>query len=294
MISVILLLHLAGLTMGTAQEQKDVYADLRNMIGRSGATIAIAAEHLGTGERILIDERRMFHAASTMKTPVMIEVYRQAAESKFLLGDSIMIRNEFRSIVDSSAYSMDLGEDSDDKVYQRVGQKMPIHDLVHAMITVSSNFATNILIDIVDAKNVTRMMRSLGADTIKVLRGVEDLKAFELGLNNETDALDLMIIMKAIATGSAVSEAASKDMVKILLDQKFQDKIGGKLPEGVRVANKTGSITGVEHDSGIVFMPDGETYVVVLLSEGWKDQPAGRRLLADLSRRIFDHFSKGQ
>jgi len=284
---------LIGLSMIAMQEKSVMQRDLEKMINGSGATIAVAAEHLGTGKQILIDEKRMFHAASTMKTPVMIEVYQQAAGGRLALSDSIEIRNAFRSIVDSSVFSMDLGEDSDDEVYKRVGSKMSVSDLVYAMITVSSNFATNVLIDLVDAKKVTATMRELGAADIKVLRGVEDLKAYRLGMNNETNAFDLLVIMKAIASGTAVSAEASSDMVRVLLDQKFGDKIPGKLPKDVRVAHKTGSITGVEHDSGIVFMADGQAYVLVLLSDGWEDQKAGRGILADISRRIYDHYAKG-
>ncbi len=285
---------LVTIIVSMTTDHHDIAAELRRIIDGSGARIAVAVEHLDTGERILIDERDQFHAASTMKTPVMIEVFRQASTGKFGLDDSIEIRNEFRSIVDSSAFSMDLGEDSDDIVYARVGGKMSIRELVYQMITVSSNFATNVLIDLVDARKVTRTMRELGAADIKVLRGVEDLKAFRAGLNNETNAFDLMVILKAIATGRAVDADASHQMREILLDQRFRNKIPARLPDGTRVAHKTGSITGVEHDSGIVYMPDGSSYVLVLLSDGWKDHTAGQAVLADISLRIYEHFSEGR
>ena len=160
------------------------------------ATIAIAFEDLKTGEKIFINEKEQMHAASTMKTPVMIEVFKQATEGKFNLSDSLLIKNEFKSIVDESTFSLSPEDDSDEIVYRRIGKKMSIYDLVYQMITVSSNFATNILIELVKPENVMQTMRAIGAENIQVLRGVEDIKAYRQGLNNTTDAFDMYLIMK--------------------------------------------------------------------------------------------------
>src|SRR5690606_21176661 len=116
-----------------------------------------------TGEELFINEDTVFHAASTMKTPVMIEVYKQSAEGRFQLTDSLPVKNEFYSIVDSSVFGLTVGDDSDDLLYRQIGHNQTIYDLVSQMIQVSSNLATNILIDLVDARKVTQTMRSLGA-----------------------------------------------------------------------------------------------------------------------------------
>ena len=281
------------MSIASSQSRNDLLRDLDSLCAESGGAVSIAAEHLDTGERILISENDMYHAASTMKTPVMIEVFRQAAEGKFRLDDSIVVRNDFRSIVDGSPYSMDLGEDSDDSVYNLIGKPTTILFLIRHMITVSSNLATNILIELVDARKVTETMRTLGAKDMKVLRGVEDGKAFQKGLNNETNAIDLMTIFKAIAEGKAVGAEEDKAMVDMLLAQRFRSKIPALLPEGVRVAHKTGNITGVEHDSGIVFLPDGTQYVVVILMSKLKENATGVRVAAKISRRIYDYFAQG-
>lgn len=264
---------------------------LREIVGVKG-TFAVAYQNLGDGTTVLINERELFHAASTMKTPVMIEVFRQAGEGRFGLDDSILIRNEFKSIVDGSPYQMDLSEDSDDSMYRRIGGKATIRELVYHMITVSSNLATNILIDLVDAKKVTATMRGLGASDILVLRGVEDGKAYARGLNNVTTAFDLMVIMRAIAEGKAVGKEAAEAMTGILLDQKFRTLIPALLPGDVRVAHKTGNITGVRHDSGFVILPDGRRYVLVILSKGLEDDEAGKSAIARVSRRIYESAIK--
>ncbi|MBX2876593.1 MAG: class A beta-lactamase-related serine hydrolase [Saprospiraceae bacterium] len=249
----------------------------------------VAFKNLSTGEEILISARDSFHAASTMKTPVLIELYKQAAAGKFNLSDSIVIKNEFKSIVDGSPYSMSIDDDSEGKLYNAIGTKSTIADLAYDMIIYSSNLATNILIDLVDAKKVTQSMRELGAPDIQVLRGVEDIKAFEQGLSNSTTAYDLMAIYEKLALQEVVSTEASDAMIDILFDQKFNEIIPAHLPEDVKVAHKTGVITGVHHDSGIVFLPDGRKYVLVLLSRELGDFDKGTAKMADVSKIIYDY-----
>jgi beta-lactamase class A len=173
-----------------------------------------------------------------------------------------------------------------------VGKKRTVADLTYDMIIVSSNLATNLVIEYVDAKKVTQTMRELGAKDIHVLRGVEDNKAYEQGLNNTTTAFDLMLIFEHLAKGELVSKEACNDMIRILLDQKFKEIIPAKLPEDVKVAHKTGSITGVRHDSGIVFLPDGRKYVLVLLSKEMKNADAGIESMATVSRMIYDYVNR--
>jgi beta-lactamase class A len=251
---------------------------------------AVAFKDLQTGKTLFINEKENFHAASTMKTPVMIEVFEQAKEGKFRLTDSIFVKNGFKSIVDGSPYSMDIADDSGDGMYKMIGKKMTIYDLTYQMITVSSNLATNILIDLVDAKNANASMRKLGAKDIKVLRGVEDQKAFDKGLSNTTTAYDLMLIFEKIAQNKVIDKKSCEEMRKILFDQKFNEIIPEKLPKTVKVAHKTGSITGVQHDSGIVYLPDGRKYVLVVLSKKLKNVDAGVKILAEVSEMVYGLF----
>lgn len=248
---------------------------------------AVAFKDLQTGKTLFINEKEYFHAASTMKTPVMIEVFRQAKAGKFKLTDSILVKNEFKSIVDGSPYSMNIADDSGDGMYKQIGKKMTIYDLTYQMIIVSSNLATNILIDLVDAKNANETMRKLGAKDIQVLRGVEDQKAFDKGLSNTTTAYDLMLIFEKIAQNKVIDKKSCEEMRKILFDQKFNEIIPEKLPKNVKVAHKTGSITGVQHDSGIVYLPDGRKYVLVLLSKKLKNADAGVKVLSEVSEMIY-------
>ena len=281
-------------TIGISQGYEKLRLDVHQMLDTVPGYFAVAFKPVGAASSLLINERVMFHAASTMKTPVMIEVFRQAQEGRFSLDDSISVRNEFKSVVDGSLYELDPKDDSDDSMYKRIGGKASIRNLIHQMITVSSNLATNVLIGLVGAEKVTGTMRELGAHDIEVLRGVEDGKAFERGMNNRTNAYDLLLILEAIAEGRAVDPSSSEAMVDVLLAQKFGDVIPALLPPNVRVAHKTGNITGVEHDSGIVYLPDGRRYVLVLLSKDLTNVKEGKQALARVSKRIYDFVIEGK
>ncbi len=234
------------------------------------ATIAVAVIDPATNTRYSVNGDTTFHAASMMKVPVMIEVFRQAEEGRFSLDDSLLVENRFRSIVDSSVYSIET--DSDDGIYAALGGLMSIRDLTRNMITVSSNLATNILIEHVSPTAVRETTERLGGTGVNVLRGVEDLKAFGQGMNNTATASGLAALFEALMERRAVSAEADSQMIDILLDQQFQSVIPSGLPEGVGFAHKTGWITGIHHDGGIVFPPEGDPYVLVVMTRGIVDE----------------------
>lgn len=240
-------------------------------------------------QQILINVDERFHAASTMKTPVLIELYKRAENGEIELTDSIKITSEFKSIVDGSPFSMEVTEETEKDLYQNLGKNTTFYHLAYEMITRSSNLATNILIDFLDAKKVTSTMRDLGADSIEVLRGVEDLKAYRQGLSNSTTARDLLTIFNHLSTDSLIGVEANKAMLAILKDQNYNDMISAKLPEGTKVAHKTGWITNVHHDSGIVFTGEHEGYVLIFLSKNAPDRVAVLEAAADVSKMIYDY-----
>ena len=287
----LLVLSFALISCHQKQSTEELKEQVVEELSKQQGTFAVAFKDLTTDEELFIHEHELFHAASTMKTPVMVEVYKQAAEGKFSIKDSILIKNEFKSIVDSSSYSLTATDDSDTLIYQHIGEKRTIYSLMYDMIIISSNLATNLIVELVDAKNVTQTLREIGAKDIQVLRGVEDTKAFQAGLNNQVTAYDLMLLFEKIDKEELVNSEASMAMMDILLNQKFNDLIPAYLPKEVKVAHKTGWITGIHHDSGIVFLPDGRKYVLVLLSKDLNNEDAGVQALAMVSKMIYDHVT---
>jgi beta-lactamase class A len=277
------LLTLALLTVQAPQNNLD--ARVRQIIAKSGAEVAVAYRMVDGSRELLIDPDKPFHAASTMKVPVMIELFRQASAGQLSLDEQLPIRNEFHSIVDGSVYQLDPGDDSDAVVYAAVGKTLSLRQLCEQMITVSSNFAANLLIERLGVENNRRTLTRLGADGMQVLRGVEDNKAFDRGMNNTTTARGLRVLMEKIATGHAVNPSADAEMAAILKRQHFNDGIPAGLPAGTVVGHKTGSITKIHHDAGIVYGP--KPYVLVVLVRGIQDQKVSAALIASISREVW-------
>ncbi len=257
---------------------------LRTLIaGHPGAHIAVTVLDSTTGTAVEIEADRIFHAASTMKIPVMIEVFRQIDEGRIALDDGVRVENRFTSIVDGSSFSIE--DDSDDALYSQAGSEVPVGDLMQQMIVVSSNLATNLLVELVRADSIQATIEDLGTDSMKVYRGVEDLKAFDRGLNNTATASDLAVLLDAIRVHRP---AGSQEMIDILLDQEFNDMIPRGLPPSARAAHKTGSITGIAHDAGIIYPESGAPYVLVILTEGFDDRESAVSAGAEITRVVHE------
>jgi len=252
-----------------------------------GAVVGVAFRDLVSGDSLDINADESFHAASTMKVPVMIELYRQAERGWLSLDQPILLVNQFGSIVDGSPFSVDAGEDSDSSMYRRVGERVPVRELLERMIVRSSNLATNALIAIVGAERANATAHELGARKIRVLRGVEDQKAYDAGLSNSTTARDLATLMMAIERKRAASPKSCEEMKGILLRQEFNDEIPAGVPAGTPVAHKTGQITAVLHDAAIVYPRGRQPYVLVVLTKSIPDEKVARALIADLSRIVY-------
>src|SRR5260370_2447220 len=226
----------------TSQSDSSLRARVEARIAQAPAgahSVGVYSRDLATRESLTVGSAVRFHAASTMKIPVMIQLFRDRDAGLLSLDDSFTVTNTFRSIVDSSPYQLDVTDDSDSSLYRRVGRRASIRELIELMETVSSNLATNLLITKVDAKRANATAHARGADSILVLRGVEDGKAYQAGLNNTTTARDLGMLLAAIANGKAATAASCRDMLAILGRQQFNEGIPAGLPAGTRVYHKT-------------------------------------------------------
>ncbi len=290
MCTVLLLVTLSTVsdTPATAQTDKlrAAEATITDRVQKSGADVAIAFATLDGNDEWFFHADDVFHAASTMKVPVMIELFHQVREGKLKLSDSVTVHNEFRSIVDGSPYALDSADDSEFELYKSEGQPRTLQQLCELMITVSSNLATDLVIDHLGVENVRATVHALGADGMKVLRGVEDNKAYEKGLNNTTTARGLLILMRAIASGKAVDADSSKQMIAILERQTFNEGIPAGLPPKIPVAHKTGELTKIHHDAAIVFAP--RLFVLVILVRGLDDKKASASLMSSTAHELWE------
>ncbi len=228
-----------------------------------------------------------FHAASTMKLAVLLGVFRHIHRGELALDSPVHVRNRFTSIVNQEPFMLDLGSDADPDVYGHLGKTLTVRELAYWMITKSSNLATNLLVDVVGIETIQHALDELAIDGVRILRGVEDQAAFDAGLNNEVTANGLLKMLRVIAEGKAYSEDASREMLTILLDQQHRSGIPAGLPKAARVAHKTGNISTVHHDAGIVFLEGRKPYVLVILTQFSADTTRGTAV-ADVSRDIYN------
>ncbi|HYU24518.1 MAG TPA: serine hydrolase [Thermoanaerobaculia bacterium] len=231
-----------------------------------------------------------FHAASTMKLAVLLGVMREVERGDLTLDAPVHIRNRFTSIVNQEPFMLDLARDADPDVYGHLGKTLSVRELAFWMITKSSNLATNLLVDIVGINNIQQALDELEIDGVKILRGVEDQAAYQAGLNNEVTANGLLKLLRIIANRKAYSPAASEEMLSILLEQQYRSGIPAGLPKAARVAHKTGNISTVHHDAGIIFLEGREPYVLVVLTQFAAETGRGTAV-AEVSRDIFNTLS---
>ncbi|HET7746093.1 MAG TPA: serine hydrolase [Vicinamibacteria bacterium] len=228
-----------------------------------------------------------FHAASTMKVAVLVGVYRQVQRGELTLDAPVHVRNKFMSVVGQQLFMLDISRDADPELYKNLGRTMTVRQLAHNMITTSSNFATNLLVDVVGVQVIQAALAELGVEGVKVLRGVEDQAAFDAGINNEVTANGLLRLLRVVEERRAVSVEASNDMLEILHAQQFKSGIPAGLPQAARVAHKTGNIATVHHDAGIVYLENRKPYVLVILTRFEQASPRSTAV-ADVSRDIYE------
>jgi beta-lactamase class A len=262
---------------------------LRTRIARdSGTVVGLSMIDLESGLRLGINDTATMHAASTMKVPIMIEVFRQTEQAMRSMDELVPVKNQFTSIADGSTYALSPIDDSDTTLYRMVGGQVPLRELVRLMIVRSSNLAANILIERVTPQAIARTLAELDAEDMRVLRGVEDSPAFQRGLNNTTNAKAFARALEGIARCRVTSQKACDEMIEIMAAQEFNDMIPKGIPVRTKIAHKTGWVTGIQHDGAIVFPPGQRPYVLVVLTRGAQDTARAKRLGADLSGFVWD------
>jgi len=263
---------------------------IESTIAVSGAEVGLYYRSLASeGDSITINPDVRMHAASTMKVPVMMQLYLDHQDGLRSLDSTVEITRTFRSIVDGSPYELPVDSDSDTAFYARVGEDATIRGMIERMITRSSNLATNILIEVAEPERIAATLRQIGADSMEVLRGVEDLKAYEAGLSNTATARSLGAVMAAVAGSDLFTDESREQMLGILSRQHFTDGIPVGVPAGTRVANKTGWITGIQHDAAVVFPEEAPPYVLVVMVRGHPSADQGEALTGELSRLVWRH-----
>lgn len=232
-----------------------------------------------------------FHAASTIKLAVLVGVYGEIGHGRLTADAPVHVRNKFTSIVEGRPFVLNLDSEPTQEVAKNLGRTMSVRDLAYHMITTSSNFATNLLIDVVGVPAIQRALEELKIEGVMLLRGVADEAAFEANLNNQVTASGLLKLLRMIAEGRAWSPEICAQMLEILLDQRFKSGIPAGLPGDVQVAHKTGNISTVHHDAGIIYMGNRNPYFLVILTQFPKDAKRSGAV-AEVSKDLFETLGR--
>lgn len=257
----------------------------------NAAAIAVAAYDFEHHTTWSLNPHRWFHAASTIKVPVLLAVYEAIEQGRFEPHSRVHVRNRFLGMVDGRPFRVPQGREANADVHAALGRMLTVHELAEHMIVTSSNLATNLLLDLVGIEAARASLARLHLGGIDLRRGVEDEVAWEAGINNRVTAAGLCDAMRLIEEGKAISPEASRAMLDILHQQRFRSGIPAGLPENARVANKTGEISTVAHDAGIVYLDGRDAYVVVILTE-WTPEVNGRQeTIARISRAVYEYMT---
>ena len=271
-----------------------LHARLDALERRAGArSLAVAVYDTRTHLSFRRHSERWFHAASTIKVAILLGVYASIHHGWLLPQSRVHVRNRFLSSVDGTPFRVLADRDANSEVHDAVGKMMRVTDLALHMIATSSNLATNLLLDLVGLDTVQRALDELAVDGIDIRRGVEDERAFEHGINNRVTADGLVQLLRLVAEERAFSPELSREMLGILHAQEFQNGIPARLPRAVRVAHKTGDISTIAHDAGVVYPPDRPPYVIAVLTE-WDPDASGRSAtIAEVSHAVYELLTSG-
>jgi beta-lactamase class A len=278
-----------------AARERALTSQIAKIEEESGAkAIGVALHDAETGLELHYKADRWFHAASTIKVPILLGVFAAIDRGDLLPHSRVHVRNRFLSVVESLPFRVESGRDANSAVHNAIGKMMRVDELAYHMITTSSNLATNLLLGVIGPDSVNRTLKELDVDDgIELKRGVEDELAFDKGISNMVTADGLLRILVLLSEGKAFSPALSRRMMDILHGQEFNQGIPARLPKGARVAHKTGEISTVAHDAGVIYLPKRKPYGLVILTE-WAPEGTGRsRTIATISHTIYEFLTQG-
>lgn len=247
---------------------------------------AVAVHDYETDFRLSINADRRFHAASTIKVAILLAIGKAIDDGRIRPNDTLHVRNRFRSAIDRTPFRIDPESDGYPQLHKLIGRTAKVSDLTEWMIVSSSNLATNLLLDYLTVEEAQKVLRDAGVTGIELRRGVDDTKAHEQNFNNEATA-DGLLQLFAVLRGDFLSKASREMAINILLQQRFNSMIPASLPSHASVAHKTGEISTACHDAGIVYLPEREPYIIVVLTEVPADSNGRRETVAKISEKVF-------
>ena len=243
--------------------------------------VGVTIQDLTTTERFALRGDTVFTQASAIKLPVLVELFRQVEQGRHGLDDLITL--EQNDVVPGSGVLQRLTPGS---------VRMTLRDVATLMVTVSDNTATNMIIDRVGMENVNQTMVRLGLPQTKLQRKMMDSEAWLADRENLSTPNEQARLLELIHRGDVLNDASRKELLHILSIPK-SSRIRPLLPSGTRVAHKTGTVSGVVVDVGIVYL-EGRPFIIAGMANWLVDGPEAERALEQVALAAYQYFDRLQ
>jgi len=283
---------LSTLACAAQESAPSLEARITPLVKAHHGQVAVAVKHLDFGEELYLNADEPMPTASLIKFMVMLEVYQQVLEGKVRLSDMVVLRKE-DMVPGAGVLTYHFSD----------GATFPLRDAVRLMIVFSDNTATNLVLDKIGIASTGKRMADWGYPNSKINAKVfkgsttsidpERTKKFGLGSTTAREAVQLL---EKLHQGKLVSPEACKEMIGHLKKCEDKTKLKRLLPEKTEVAHKTGSVSEVKTDAGIIYLSSGPVAICVLTAKNedkrFHDDNAANILIGNIAKEVHDHFAK--
>ena len=252
---------------------------IEEIAAETGGTVGVAARGLRSGLALDFNAHAVFPSASTIKFPIMMEVFAQVEAGTLRLDETLTLRDE--DVVPGAGVLQEL----------RPGREFTVEELMRLMIVISDNTASNMLIDRVTCESVNARLEGLGCTHTRLGRKFYDFEARDRGMENYACPAELAGLLSLLERRQLVSADASERMLVCLRRQQIAGKIPKLLPPDTPVAHKTGEITGASHDVGIIYSPAGPL-VLAALTQGIAESAVAEGAIRHIARLLYRYWGE--
>ena len=240
---------------------------------------------------VTVDADHVHYSASTMKLPVAIALMRAVETAALDLDQPVAVHDEFASAVAGERFGVRREEDDAPATWDHLGSTASLRWLAEQMITLSSNLATNLVLELVGVAAADQALAdAVGAGRASVIRrGIDDRPGQRAGISNVMTATDFAAVLVAVGNDTAASAGSCAVLRDLLAANEWNDQIPAGLPDGVRVEHKNGWDTGIRHDGGIVRPDDAPPFVLSVFTTSELGDDEAQRLIADVAAVAWEH-----